>query len=512
MPCASRNLIAADSRKHETAAMQISIIGFLVCVGILLTGYYARGVLIVSLVASLAFGSTALMTLSSLGGSSPLIYTLFSALLVTAVAARRRIWRDLGDVFGKVRPVWVLCGLILYCLAGSWLFPRLFAGQTSVFVQSKLYRGVVVESSLAPVSGNITQTGYFILGGLAAIAFCVLLLHKNRIEQVRRGFFIWCFLHAGMGTADLMGKMAGLGDVLRPIRTASYAMLTETSQAGFWRIAGAYSEASAFGGVSLACLSFCYVYWRKTASLFAFWLAIVLLVLTVLSTSSTAYVGLILLGIPVAISVMRSVSSGRVEASEVLIVTLLAAAILAILSIILYDERFLDPFAKMIDAMVINKASSSSGQERLYWNLKSLQAFLDTSGLGIGFGSSRASSWPIAVISQLGLVGSLMMAMLLVVVVRGMGRLTQYVDRETDAVVSSVQASAIGSVVAASLAGSTADPGTVFFIAFAVISATRVRARRNRDAVVAELAHNRSPYELSGSFPSGSTTPPFRPA
>lgn len=469
--------------------MQISLVGLIVCAGILLAGYYARAPLIVGFLTSLAFGSTALMTLSSLGGSSPLIYTFFAALLVTAVAARRRIWRDLGDVFGKIRPVWVLCGLMLYALAGSWLFPRLFAGQTSVFVQSKVHRGVVVESSLAPVSGNITQTGYFILGGLAAIALCVLLLHKDRINQVRRGFLLWCCFHIGMGALDLMGKMAGLGDVLRPIRTASYAMLTESSQAGFWRIAGAYSEASAFGGVSLACLSFCYVYWRKTKSRFAFWLSAALLVLTVLSTSSTAYFGLTLLGIPVAFSIMHSLCSGRIEASELLIIVVLAVGVLASLAISFYDEGFFDPFAHMIDEMVINKASSSSGQERTYWNIKSLQAFVDTSGLGIGFGSSRASSWPIAVVSQLGLVGGIMMATLLAAVTRGMGRLKPYVDRETDAVVSSVQACAIGNVVAASLAGGTADPGMVFFIALAVVSASRVRARMNRNAVAVASRH-----------------------
>ncbi|MEY9773579.1 hypothetical protein ABIA14_005920 [Sinorhizobium fredii] len=116
--------------------MQISFVGVIVCAGILLVGYYCRGPLIVGLIASLAFGATALMTLGSLGGSSPLIglvlfsdaainssssassncwisrsiYTFFAALLVIAVVIRPRIWRDLGNVFGKIRPLWVLCG------------------------------------------------------------------------------------------------------------------------------------------------------------------------------------------------------------------------------------------------------------------------------------------------------------------------------------------------------------------------------------------------------------------
>jgi hypothetical protein len=422
--------------------MQVSFVGLTVCAGVLLAGYLCRSPLIIGLLASLAFGSTAWMTLSSLGGSSPLIYTFFAVLLVTAVAAKRKIWQDLGGVFGKIRPVWVLVSLMLYAAVGSWLFPRLFAGQTSVFVQSKT-RSSVVEASLGPVSANISQTGYLVLGGLTAIALCVLLLHKDRIGEIRRGFFLWCFLHAGMGLLDLLSKLAGVGDVLRIIRTASYAMLTEAMQSGFWRIAGAHSEASAFGSVSLACLSFCYVYWRRTKSRIAQWLTVVLLVLLLLSTSSTAYVGLALLGLPVAFSVGRSVLSGRVDADELLMVALLSAGVLTVLAIGLYDEGILDPFVELIDTMVINKGSSGSGQERAYWNTKSLQSFFDTSGLGIGFGSSRASSWPIAVISQLGFVGSLMMAMLVAVVARGLGRLSPYVDAETDAVVSAVRPSAL---------------------------------------------------------------------
>jgi O-Antigen ligase len=481
--------------------MQVSFAGLIVCAGVLLVGHLCRGCLIIGLVASLAFGSTALMTLSSLGGASPLIYTFFAALLVIAVAVRRRIWHDLGDVFGKIRPIWVLCSLMLYAIVGAWLFPRLFAGQTSVFVQSKNRFGVV-EAPLAPVSGNISQTGYFILGGLTAIALCVLLLQKDRIDQVRRGFLLWCSLHAGMGLIDLTSKLAGTGDVLWPIRTASYVMLTDAKEAGFSRIAGAYSEASAFSSASLACLSFCYVYWRKTKSQLARWLSVVLLFLLILSTSTTAYVGLAILSVPVALTVLRSLLFGRVEIDDIVIIVLLLAGVLTVLAISLYDEGFFDPFIHLIDATVINKASSSSGQERAYWNIMSLQAFLDTSGLGVGFGSSRASSWPIAVVSQLGLVGSFMMAVMLAVVARGMGRLTPYVDRETDAVVSSLRACALALAVAVSLAGGGADPGIIFFITFAVISASRVRARRNRFAQRVEPRHAIRKFQgMSSSIP-----------
>ena len=453
--------------------------GLIVCVALLLVGYYSRGVLIVSLIASLAFGGTAVGTLSSLGGSSPLIYTLFASLLLTCVAARKRIWGDLGRTFGSMRPLWVLCSLMLYVVAGSWLFPRLFAGQTTVFVQSKVRAGVV-EAALEPVSANITQAGYFVLGGLTTIGLSILLLKSKRIDEVRRGFFLWVTLHTAMGALDLLGKLARLGDILQPIRTANYAMLTNASQSGFFRITGAFPEASAFGASSLACLAFTYTYWRRTGAATAQWLSLLLFVLLLLSTSSTAYGGLVLLSLPVAMTLSHSFIAGRFRSDDTLILACLVGMVFVVLAIELYDSRILEPFVHLIESTVINKGSSTSGQERGYWNVKSLQSFVDTSGLGVGLGSSRASSWPIAVLSQLGVIGTLALAVLVVVLARGMGKLGAWVDPETNAIVSSVRASALASLVSGSLVSGSADPGMIFFISLAVVIACRTRARHNR--------------------------------
>jgi hypothetical protein len=51
--------------------MQISPMGLAICAGLLVAANFSRGVVIVGLVASLAFWATALITLSSLGSSRP---------------------------------------------------------------------------------------------------------------------------------------------------------------------------------------------------------------------------------------------------------------------------------------------------------------------------------------------------------------------------------------------------------------------------------------------------------
>ena len=244
--------------------MNVSPVGLTICALLFFAGRLAGGSVLAALIASSAFGATAFVTFGA-RGSSPLIYAFFVILLVASVALRRRLLQDIGAIFSLSYATWTVCTLMVYALVGTLLFPRLFAGQTSVFVASRSNKGVF-EVPLAPVSGNLTQTGYLILGGITFLAVCIVLLRARGFDDVRRGFFLWCTLHTGLGLVDLCAKLTGLGDILAPIRTANYVMLTEASQSGFVRITGAQSEASAFGGVSLAALAFAFTYWRKTYS------------------------------------------------------------------------------------------------------------------------------------------------------------------------------------------------------------------------------------------------------
>jgi len=454
--------------------VQPSIGGILICAAILAFACWPTRSLFVGLAASTVFGATALMTLSSLGGSSPLIYTLFAALLLAILPFRRGIRGDIGILFRYSHTAWLVCALLIYAVIGAILFPRLFAGQTSVFVASHT-RGGVYEVPLAPVSGNISQTGYFVLGGLLFLALSASFLRGNALEQVRRGFFLWCALHTGFGLLDLLSKLAGAGDILAFLRTASYAMLTDTTQAGFARITGAQSEASAFAGMSLSALAFAFTYWKRTASRFALALTLTLLVLLVLSTSSTAYIGLAFLCIPVVFSICRSLSMRRLHGQEIFLLALGFVGLFVALGLAIHDDKFFDPMMRLMNEAIFEKSGSDSGQERGYWNYISLKSFADTLGLGLGIGSSRASSWPVAVLSQLGAVGSIMLTLLVVELARRPRHLDMALGVKDAATVDGVRAGALAGIVSGSVISGTADPGVVFFISLAVVTSSSIR-------------------------------------
>ena len=65
----------------------------------------------------------------------------------------------------------------------------------------------------------------------------------------------------------------------------------------------------------------------------------------------------------------------------------------------------------LLDGMIFNKLSTASGVERSAWNSQALQNVIDTFGFGVGNGSVRASSFPIAVLASLGIIGALMFGM-----------------------------------------------------------------------------------------------------
>jgi hypothetical protein len=404
-------------------------------------------------------------------------------MIVSLALVRRHIWKDVGKFFGRSVTPWIVCALVIYAIFGAIVFPRLFAGQTTVFIVSQQRSGYY-EAPLAPVSQNITQAAYFVLGALVFFAASFALQRKNCIADIRRGYMFMATTNALLGVIDLAGKVAGMGDALRPIRTANYALLTEAIQQGFWRITGGQPEASAYAAVSLGCLAFTYSYWRKTGDRYSFWLSLLLLFLLVLSTSSTAYVGLAILCIPVGLSIIKSLFSKRLEFGQIVVISLGVCGLALILFMVIAKPDFSAPFARLMDDMLFNKLSSSSGQERAYWNYKSLQSFVDTFGLGVGIGSSRASSWPIAVLSQLGILGFVLIAALVARLVRRTRYSHATMLPEDAATLAGARNCALARIVAVSLSGGTANPSMVFLIGLAVI----VAYDRAKDS--APAAHN----------------------
>jgi hypothetical protein len=446
--------------------VSISPVGLLVCAALYGLGWLFDAPLIVGLIASLAFGTTSAVTLSAVGGSSPLIYLVFAALLVGSVAASKEIGARLRGAFSRSWVATALCVVAFYAAGSAYVLPRLFSGLTNAFITAR-EKGVV-EVALAPNSGNITQTGYFILGTMTALAILALASERTLLPALEKGFSCWAFIVALAGVLDLSAKMAGLGDIFDPIRTASFAFLTQDGQAGFYRINGLSSEASGFAAAALAAMAFSFTAWKFGGSRLSLLLGGTLLTLLVLSTSSTAYAGLTLMAGPVLLTSGVSFVRDRVGREDVLLVSLVVVVATVILLVVVASPARLEPLQKLIQVSIFDKAESESGRERAHWNQQSLASLSDTYGLGIGFGSSRASNWLVAVLSQMGIPGTALQLVLLVPMLWPIPRPDPArAAHKVWTLCQALRSCALTSLISGIVSGASADPGLLFFVALA---------------------------------------------
>ena len=461
--------------------MALSIAGLVLAVALLLLGRTVGSMAIGALFLSLPFGASAWTSLPSLGGSSPLVYTLFAMMIIAGTVFRPRAFDAIQQALATHWSISMMALLALYACMSAYVYPRLFNGQTSAFVPIK---GIVFEVPLSPVSGNITQSAYLSLGIICTIAVIANLCRHPDWRSIARAMLAWCAMNAILGWGDLAGKFVGIPDVLAPIRTASYALLTEAEEAGFWRVSGGFPEASGFAAHTLGCAAYAFAFWRETGRPLAALIAAANVAILMLSTSSTGYVALALVSLPLAISVTKNITKPQISRRELQLLLAAMAAIAVVTCLLVFVPKIAAPFLDLLDQMVIRKSSSGSAEERGYWNRKSLEALADTAGLGVGLGSSRASSWVVAVASQLGLVGMAVFAALLVALWSAPARAELMgIRRGTAAagLVRGARAAALATFVSSSISSGSADPGIHAFICIGIalsLPAVIGRARR----------------------------------
>lgn len=475
--------------------MGLSAAGLLVFAVLAIFGWVLGSPLMIGLTASLAFGSTAIGTV---GGSTPLLSAAFEMMIVASAALRPAALRSLPIVMRQHWTSGVVLALGIYAVGGAILIPRLFAGH---IVVPGVVGGYSADVLLQPVPGNFNQACYLAMGVAVFFALRVRLLDARYLEIIRRAFFAFAGINAALGIADILGKIVGISDILLPIRTAAYTMHTSTSVGGFWRIAGGQPEASAFASATFAALAFCLSYWRASGSRLALWLTLVSGGLLVLSTSSTAYGSIAILSAFLGAEIAYLLIKNHLRKRDAALLGVAAAGVVAIICLAVFNPRIIDPFVEFLYSATFNKAQSASGIERGYWNERSMDAFMATYGVGIGLGSARASSWVVAVVSQLGVIGSLLIGALALFIVRGMHGVKRTGDAEELVIIAnSVRASALAGIAALSLIGGNADPGIVFLIAVAVIAACRQAAFQGQPV---QQLQERSYPQVAGMAASG---------
>lgn len=435
-------------------------------------------------VLSTLLAAAAAVTLPSLGAANIQPAHLLLGFLVIVLFFRREfLSRALAGLVFPKPGFWLLIA-VAYGVASAFLLPRLFAGLTYVYAIARTHLGPgIILVPLVPVSGNITQSIYLVGDLLCFLAFCSYASSGDKISTIARAGLLCAALNLTFAAVDMATYAANMGYVLDVIRNAKYSMLNEATVSGVKRIVGSFTEASGYAYMTLGLFAFTLRLWlggycRPWAGLLC-WLSLITLLL---STSTTAYAGLFVFVIitysvnfwralmgPVPTPVMSFVGIGP----------LLVAC--AALGVVLHGPTW-TIVQQILDTTVFNKVGTASGIERGRWNEQAMVNFLDTFGFGAGLGSTRASNFVLAVLSNIGIFGALAYGAFLLRVLRkasqGGG------EPFGDAVQDAARSACLAFFIAALVSGGMVDLGLSFFMFAGVACAARVPERARGGAAI----------------------------
>ncbi|SIT41226.1 hypothetical protein BN2476_270035 [Paraburkholderia piptadeniae] len=126
--------------------------------------------------------------------------------------------------------------------------------------------------------------------------------------------------------------------------------------------------------------------------------------------------------------------------------------------------------------MLLDKADSASGIERSAWSRQAVNTLFDTYGFGVGIGSPRASRFPLILLSNLGIVGTMFFcAFVLKSVMTPIPDSRPAIDRMV--CYASRQAMS-GVLVVTSISGTSFDLGPCFYLFAAAAAGLSSPARR----------------------------------
>ena len=443
--------------------MSIEPIGFLILLVGVLSMLNGARFAIAALCLSTLLGAAAALQLPALGGSSiQPSHLLVLFLVMTALLRPVQTQATLSTLAYPGPGFWFAC-YILFSVVSSFFLPRIFAGATLVYSSARDASGMMstVAAPLAPGSSNLSQSVY-LLGDLACFAVVAGFARLGYARFIAKQLIVAAIVCFAFALIDLGTFQIGQSQLLNIIRNANYTMHTAETIHGFKRIVGPFPEASMYGAVALAYFAFTLMLWLERVESRMAGLATLLIGPTiVLCTSTTAYVaGAFIVCMFMLFCLKRLIGGPATKPHLTFLAITLFFIPCAIIALSLVPDAW-DSISGLLATTVSDKLQSQSGEERTAWNTLALIAFVDTATFGAGLGTVRASSFIAALLSNVGLTGTLLFAVFVYSLVKASGRY-KFGDRETHAIGNAAVMASIAQIGSAAISGSGTDLGLLF--------------------------------------------------
>lgn len=437
---------------------------------VLLAGLFCKGdQMLRALMLCCLFGASAAIALPALGGAPLTPAVMLLPFLCVRTVSERGLSACLAPLAWPQAGFWLLL-LVVWGVFSAAFLPRFFAGDTMLFGTDRTQMGGVRLLPLQPLSTNLTQSAYAIAGLLGFVCVRALLEAPGRTAKLRDAVLLLAALDVAAGVLNLAELHLGIPSLLQHVRNAGYAILVGGEVGGLQRVSGTFPEASAFAAFSLPLLAFTASLWRDgVRPHYSGALSLGLLLLLLMSTSSTAYAGLAiyaaLISVGAGLSLLRRGEAPRFGTLSLLLWLLAVGACL----LLLLRPDLVARIADFFGVTLVRKLESSSGMERGSWNLQAWYNFVDVYGIGTGLGSARASSYPLVLLSNVGVLGSALFAAFVLRLFLD-GRTTELAAPDDAAVARAARRAVLAALIAATISAVVFDLGLAFY-AFAAAAA-----------------------------------------
>jgi hypothetical protein len=464
------------SQNRKILPMTLELVGFVTVAVGLLCLFVGPRLLILAMPFASLLGASAATVLTALGGANiPPAHVLLGFGALTTILRYRLFGYALQAIAFPLPGFW-LAVTILYGLATAIFIPRLFAGQTDVFAIARTETsGVLVLVPLQPVSGNFTQSIYFVADLVCFMLYYSYAQSEDNVRLFAKAVLACAIANLVFGLIDYLTFTTGTAELLAPIRNGTYAILDEAELAGFKRIVGSFAEASSYGTFSLWLFAFAGKLWlrgiytRTTGPL-----ALLLIFALLASTSTTAYAGFaIILAIEYIAGIVRIALRQATWTTAFFL--MFAPMIFGIFAcVVALHPTWSSTVWEVYEITFLNKLSSDSGIERSSWNMQAATNLVETFGLGVGVGSTRTSTWLLAVPVSLGIVGTLTYGAF----VLSIFLLRPCSDSFGAGVKSAARSACLAQLIGSCIGGAFVDLGLPFFMLAAVALAPQTGAKQ----------------------------------
>ena len=406
-------------------------------------------------------GGSAALVLGSLGGS-----TVQPAILALGLLALRCMLPGAGQgqrLEFAIKDSAFLLVFVLYGVAGAFILPRIFAGALTVTPLRPIPNGYIYSTfPLGFSAQNITTAVYMLATLIAGICAHVASQAPASETTIARTAATVAIVHALLGLSGVLLAGTAWTGVLGFFRNGFYAQLDQ-SLSGFVRMNGIWPEPAVFAAYGFAWLVFVTELWlRDVEPRLTGLAALVLASALLISTSTTAYIGLGAYALLLALRLL--LLPGTIPASKALkFVSGALIGLAAILILLAVSARAASAFGDFVATFTVGKASSLSGLQRAFWAKQGLDSFLVSFGLGIGPGSFRSSSTVTAVIGSTGTIGTAAFVLHVLRVFKPLYR-TSYARIDDPRRATGVAASwaALVMLIPSSFSAPSPDPGFVW--------------------------------------------------